>query len=153
MSPFWTNHIRQVLASLEITLSHVLFTLWHSDHTGGVPDLIAHRPECTAWINKCDPYHNQKAIVDRDIFRVKGATVRAVFTPGHAHDHICFELEEENALFTGDNILSHGQSVFEDLGLFTKSLWDMANPNCQLGYPAHGDMLRDLPQKMFKVIK
>ena len=69
----------------------------------------------------------QKAIADGQVFRVEGATVRAPFTPGHAHDHMCFELEEENALFTGDNVLGHGQSVFEDLGLFTKSLENMAS--------------------------
>ncbi|THC98078.1 hypothetical protein EYZ11_002430 [Aspergillus tanneri] len=84
----WTNHIRQVLADLNITLSHVYLIHWHSDHTGGVPDLFAHRPECTAWIYKCDLDRNQKVITDRDVFRVEGVTVRAIFSSDHAHDHI-----------------------------------------------------------------
>lgn len=136
-----------------LAISAVLLTHWHSDHTGGVPDLIAYRPEMAHRIYKCDPDRGQKGITDGQVFHVEGATVRAVFTPGHAHDHMCFKLDEENALFTGDNVLGHGQTVFEDLGLFTKSLDIMANLHCQLGYPAHGDVIRDLPSKMCEVVK
>jgi hydrolase len=142
-----------VLESLSITISHVLLTHWHSDHTGGVPDLIEYRPEHSDRIYKCDPGRNQKELFDGQVFCVEGATVRAVFTPGHSHDHMCFKLDEENALFTGDNVLGHGQSVFEDLGLFTKSLFTMADLRCQLGYPAHGDIIGDLPRKIQEIVK
>lgn len=150
---FWIDHVKQLLADLDISLSHILLTHWHSDHTGGIPDLIAYRPEYADRIYKCDPDRNQQNISHGQVFRVEGATVRAVFTPGHAHDHMCFQLDEENALFTGDNVLGHGQSVYEDLGRFTKSLSDMADLQCQLGYPGHGDVLRDLPRKMRDIVK
>lgn len=110
--------------------------------------MIAHWPECSDRIYKCNPDHGQIDIADGQVFSVPGATLKAVFTPGHADDHMCFLLEEENALFTGDNVLGHGMSVHEDLGSFTKSLTDMENLNCQTGYPAHGDVIRDLPAKM-----
>ena len=39
------------------------------------------------------------------------ATLRAVHTPGHALDHLCYWFEEEQALFTGDVVLGQGTTV------------------------------------------
>ena len=136
-----------------MTIAHVLLTHWHIDHTSGVPDLLAYRPELADRIFKYDPDRGQQPIRDGQVFRVEGATLRAVHTPGHSHDHMCFLMEEEAALFTGDNVLGHGQSVFEDLGLFTTALSRMAQLDCRLGYPAHGDVIRDLPRKMRDLVR
>lgn len=126
----------------------MLLTHWHIDHTSGIPDIVAWRPELAERIYKHDPDPGQKSIADGQEFAVEGATLRAVHTPGHSHDHMCFLLTEEDAFFTGDNVLGHGQSVFEDLGLFTTSLGRMAALGCRLGYPAHGAVIENLPHKM-----
>ncbi|WFD32377.1 hypothetical protein MSPP1_003422 [Malassezia sp. CBS 17886] len=49
-------------------------------------------------------------------------SVRAIYTPGHAADHSCLLLEEDNILCTGDNVLGRGSTVFEDLVLYLRSL-------------------------------
>jgi hydrolase len=103
--------------------------------------------------NRPDKGSGQKNILDGQTFRVEGATIRAIFTPGHAVDHMCFLLEEENALFTGDNVLGHGYSVVEDLGAYIDSLTRMASLRCPLGYPAHGEKIVDLPSKMKEYIQ
>lgn len=66
---------------------------------------------------------------------------------------MCFILEEENALFTGDNVLGHGYSVVEDLGPYMESLARMADLHCAIGYPAHGARIDDLPVKMRDYIR
>lgn len=130
----------------DISISHVLLTHWHGDHTGGIADLLAHNPNTQ--VHKHELGQGQRNIVNGQKFRTQGATLRAVLTPGHTTDHTCFVLEEANALFTGDNVLGHGFSVAEDLGAYMSSLHLMAGLGCAVGYPGHGAVIPYLPQKI-----
>lgn len=40
-----------------------------------------------------------------EIFEIGGARLRAIDTPGHASNHVCWLLEDEGLLFTGDHLL------------------------------------------------
>jgi glyoxylase-like metal-dependent hydrolase (beta-lactamase superfamily II) len=130
------------------SLSHVLLTHWHGDHTGGVPDLIRIYPHLNEAIYKHTPSKTQQPIIDGQIFKVEGATVRAVHSPGHSHDHTCFILEEENAMFTGDNVLGHGTAAVEHLSQWMSTLRQMQTHGCTKGYPAHGAVIEDLKAKI-----
>ena len=141
------------LATRNISLKYVLLTHWHGDHSGGVPDLLEVYPHLQDHIYKNDPEQGQQDIVDGELFRVEGATVRAVHAPGHSEDHMCFILQEEMAMFTGDNVLGHGTSAVEDLGVFMASLQKMAGQDCMTGHPAHGVMIDDLPAKIGRELK
>ncbi|PHH81485.1 hypothetical protein CDD82_675 [Ophiocordyceps australis] len=146
--PAWAQLISSTLQHMGVTLSQVLLTHWHGDHTGGVPDLVRMYPHVKDAVYKNDPDKGQRNICDGQVFRVEGATVRALHVPGHAEDHMCFLLDEEQAMFTGDNILGHGSSVVYDLGTFTNSLRRMHAQRCATGYPAHGDVIANLPAKI-----
>lgn len=61
---------------------------------------------------------------------------------------MCFILEEEQVMFTGDNILGHGTSAVEDLGTFMNSLQVMYDQECITGYSAHGATINNLPVKI-----
>ena len=65
---------------------------------------------------------------------------------------MCFLLEEENVLLTGDNVLGHGYSVAEDLEAYTSSLRLMASLKCAIGYPGHGQVILNLPQTIAKYL-
>ncbi|EME79057.1 uncharacterized protein MYCFIDRAFT_190111 [Pseudocercospora fijiensis CIRAD86] len=144
----WIELIQETLLDRGINITHVLLTHWHGDHTGGVPDLIRLYPHLKDHIYKNEPERDQQAIQDGQIFAVQGATIRALHAPGHSTDHMCFILEEEHAMFTGDNILGHGTSAVEDLGTFMASLQTMADQNCKTGYSAHGVTIDNLPIKI-----
>ncbi|WPH03599.1 Hypothetical protein R9X50_00648100 [Acrodontium crateriforme] len=149
-TPSWINEVIKVVSSRNIEITAVLLTHWHGDHTGGVPDLIEYDSKIATRVFKNMPDEGQKDIRDGDIFRVEGASLRAIFTPGHAVDHMCFVLLEENALFTGDNVLGHGYSVVQDLSTYISSLAYMSSQGCSSGYPAHGAKIDDLPKKMME---
>jgi glyoxylase-like metal-dependent hydrolase (beta-lactamase superfamily II) len=105
-------------------------------------------PDLASSIYKHTPSTTQQPIADGQIFRVEGATVRAVHTPGHTDDHMCFILEEECAMFTGDNILGHGTSAVEHLRTWMDTLHKMQAQGCGRGYPAHGIVIADLRAKI-----
>ncbi|KAK5807051.1 hypothetical protein VI817_001309 [Penicillium citrinum] len=144
----WADLIEETLHERSIELSHVFLTHWHGDHTKGVPDLLRLYPYLADSIYKNSPDNSQQPIEDGQIFAVEGATIRAVHAPGHSHDHMCFVLEEENALFTGDNVLGHGTSAVEHLGVYMDALRKMQAQGCVVGYPAHGAVISDLPGKI-----
>ncbi|QIW99254.1 hypothetical protein AMS68_004772 [Peltaster fructicola] len=144
----WADIIEDTLESTSIKLSHVFLTHWHGDHTGGVPDLLRLYPELSDSIYKHTPEHGQQPIEDGQVFKVEGATIRAVHSPGHSHDHMSFILEEENAMFTGDNVLGHGSSAVEELSIYMNTLRTMKSHGCTTGYPAHGAVIPNLQAKI-----
>jgi endoribonuclease LACTB2 len=79
-----------------------------------------------------------------------------VFTPGHAPDHLCYYLEEEKAIFTGDVVLGAGTTVIPDdtgdLGQYMTSLRRLLELEAELIYPAHGPVIRDAQGKIREYI-
>lgn len=115
---------------------------------GGVPDLLRLYPHLSDSVYKHTPGRDQHPIEDGQRFPVDGATIRAVHAPGHSHDHMCFVLEEENAMFTGDNVLGHGTAAVEHLDIWMDSLRAMRTHDCGTGYPAHGTVIQNLRLKI-----
>lgn len=146
--PEYAALLASALDARGISLKYVLITHWHGDHSGGAPDLVRMYPHLKGHVYKNDPEPYQQNINDGQVFRVEGATISAVHAPGHSEDHMCFVLEEENSMFTGDNILGHGTTAIEDLGLYMLSLQKMAAKHCIAGHPAHGVTIDDLHAKI-----
>jgi endoribonuclease LACTB2 len=68
---------------------------------------------------------------------------RAIHTPGHTTDHLCYWLEEEQALFAGDTILGQGTTEFEDLFDYINSLQLILNLSPKIIYPGHGPVIEN----------
>lgn len=71
-----------------------------------------------------------------------GWTIRAVHTPGHTSNHLCFDLVEEGTLFTGDHVMGWSTSVIGppdgSLGQYLSSLRLLLDrPDLQYR-PTHG---------------
>lgn len=132
-------------------ITEAIITHWHHDHQGGIRHLLEFSPATNVYKNQ--PGDGQRDIQDGQLFQVEGASLRAVFSPGHTQDHIALVLEEEDAMFTGDNVLGHGTAVFEDLLVYLKSLEKMRTKFRGRAYPGHGAIIQDGPSKILEYIK
>ncbi|KAI1385324.1 putative metallo-beta-lactamase domain protein [Hypoxylon trugodes] len=137
--PSWIAALKKTLEEEKISIQSAVITHWHHDHQGGIGHLREHSPETKFYKNQ--PEEGQLDIADGQKFEVEGATLTAFHTPGHAVDHMVFVFQEEDALFTGDNVLGQGTTVFEDLGTYLKSLAKMEKLVSGRGYPGHGPIL------------
>ncbi|KAF2000454.1 Metallo-hydrolase/oxidoreductase [Amniculicola lignicola CBS 123094] len=150
--PAWIASIKSVLSSENIVIEKTLLTHWHHDHIKGVPDLLKHSPDTK--IHKKDQGDDEwQDIDDGQKFEVEGATLRAFHCPGHTTDHMAFILEEEDAMFTADNVLGQGTAVFEDLATYMSSLSSMSTAFKGRAYPGHGPVIEDGPAKVLEYIK
>ena len=135
----------------------LLITHVHGDHIGGASGVLERFGRRSVakypW-----PGHDERYELDLtpirggDVFRAEGVTLRAIHTPGHAQDHICFYLEEERALFTGDVVLGAGTTVIPldggDMADYLASLERMLELELERIYPGHGPLVSDPRAKL-----
>jgi recombination protein RecT len=78
-------------------------------------------------------------------------SLRVIFTPGHAANHVCLLLEEDGLLFSGDHILNGSTTVIDPpdghMGDYLHSL-DVLTAQCtemqvEFILPAHGHVIAD----------
>jgi len=144
-----------------VRIQEIVLTHGHPDHIGGAASVIgAHgalRVSKRPWA-AMDERHGISItpLEDGDLIETEGATLRAVHTPGHAEDHLCFVLEEERALFSGDNVLGVGTTVIPphggDLLDYMRSLERMLAEAPSAIYPAHGPKIDDGVAKLREYI-
>jgi glyoxylase-like metal-dependent hydrolase (beta-lactamase superfamily II) len=86
------------------------------------------------------------------VIETEGATLRAIHCPGHAQDHLCFLLEEEGSLFTGDVVLGAGTTVIPAEGgsmrAYLDSLARILSLDLRWIYPGHGPRIDDPAERV-----
>jgi len=77
-----------------------------------------------------------------DVIEGDGWTIEAIHTPGHTSNHMCFDLREENTLFSGDHIMGWSTSVVSPpdghMGDYLDSLKRIKARGFDRIWPTHG---------------
>ena len=166
--PADSAHIAALIDSLKHeTVSHIVITHTHSDHSPAAPALQA---ATGAKIVGCVPlvlsddgpradagfdptYAPDEVLVEGDSVSGPGWTLTALATPGHTSNHLCYALAEEKALFTGDHVMGWSTTVVAppdgDMAAYMASLRKLVDRDDAIYHPTHGEPVTD-PQRFVR---
>ena len=84
-----------------------------------------------------------------------GVTLAVIHTPGHASNHLCYRLEEEKTLFTGDHVMQQSTVVINppdgDMSAYLGSLRALLSEDLDWLAPGHGFLMAP-PRRAFEAI-
>lgn len=152
--PLDDRHVQAVIDAAPGPIRWIFATHTHHDHspaslplhkrTGAqVHGLVATHPE---WQDTSFAPHTLLRGGER-IALPGGATLRAIHTPGHASNHLCYLLEEEKMLFTGDHVMQASTVVINppdgDMAAYVASLRALLEEDLEWLAPGHGFLMAE----------
>ena len=147
--------LRGYLAAIDHSeIGVAAITHHHFDHSGNLRHVREHLkaeiavPENGVKLLKRQlPRDNEgvKTYADGDTIDLDGGVrVQVMTSPGHSVDSLCYYIEEEGILFTGDTILGNTTSVVGDVNSYMASLRRLLElPNVKVLCPGHGPLITD----------
>lgn len=158
------------------TVSHILITHTHRDHSPGAARLKAatgaktygegpHRNSRPLFVGEAPAmeaggdrdFRPDVMLADGDIVTGDGWSVEAVTTPGHTANHLAFAFREQNALFSGDHVMGWSTSIVAPpdgaMSDYMASLHKVAARGESVYLPGHGGIIRDAPDFAAKLIE
>ncbi|MBI4191003.1 MAG: MBL fold metallo-hydrolase [Betaproteobacteria bacterium] len=141
-------HLAAMLGTVGDRLRWILCTHTHRDHSPGARALkMATGAEVIGMRAPAGGRQDTQFAPDRvfghgDRLDCGDFTLRAVHTPGHASNHLCYLLDRERLLFTGDHIMQGSTVVISppdgDMVAYLKSLEALLALDIARIAPGHG---------------
>ena len=159
-------HIARLFEATGGRIEAIVCTHSHPDHSPGarpLQALCAHRPPILGLPSAATARADSRFTPDRLLLnqelltithQAQKHTLRVIFTPGHAANHVCLVLVEDGLLFSGDHILNGSTTIINppdgDMSDYFDSL-DRLTDACnehEIDFilPAHGHVLGEAPQ-------
>ena len=161
--PLDDRHVEAVLAAAPGPIRWVFVTHTHHDHSPATVMLAARTgaavlgrlPDHPEWQDAS--FTPGTRLVGGERFALTdGATLRAIHTPGHASNHLCYLLEEERLLFTGDHVMQASTVVINppdgDMAAYIDSLRSLTELDLDWLAPGHGFLMAAPREAMESII-
>lgn len=136
--------VREAVGDARVTA--ILLTHRHYDHSQAAHEFAREFDAQVAAFGGPDEFA-EVPVADGARVGGHGVFLTAVHTPGHAHDHVCYVLEEERVLFSGDHVLGRGTTIIAfpdgDLGAYMASLERVQSIAPVRIFPGHGPIIDD----------
>jgi len=132
----------------------IVCTHTHVDHFPGVAGLKERTGAEVLAFDARDGLEIDRALGDGDLIEATEFVLRAVHTPGHASNHLCFVLEQERMLFSGDHIMEGSTVVIRppdgDMAAYLGQLERLKGlrPRLRSIAPGHGHLIEQPAAKI-----
>ena len=170
------RHTRALLDAVRgETVTHIVVTHTHRDHSEGVPALKAatgaetwgegpHRPSRDLFVGETSrldaggdtAFVPDRRIADGDVIEGDGFALEAIATPGHTANHLAFALKGTGVLFSGDHVMGWSTSIVAppdgSMSDYMASLHRLAARPETTYLPGHGDVVAGAPAFVAKYI-
>jgi glyoxylase-like metal-dependent hydrolase (beta-lactamase superfamily II)/8-oxo-dGTP pyrophosphatase MutT (NUDIX family) len=157
------GHVQALIEAARGDIHWILLTHTHRDHAPAAAKL---RELTGAKILGGGPVRGGQGHIELDFDRVLkngecvplGAlTMRAMATPGHASNHICYLLEASGMLFSGDHLVQGFTVVIAppdgNMRAYLDSLERLRSVGSRIVAPGHGYLIGDPQQEIDRVIR
>ena len=125
----------------------ILLTHTHADHSPGAAGLKERTGAEVLAFDARDGLEVDTVIGDGHQVEATEFRLTAVHTPGHASNHLCYRLEEERTLFSGDHVMSGSTVVIRppdgDMATYLDSLERVKGMRLRKIAPGHGHLIED----------
>lgn len=155
--PAISKHVEAIQRAAPGTIRWILVTHTHPDHSPAAKKLAAEtgaellgRPPPDGRVQD-KTFVPDRILEDGDVLETKEFRLRAVHTPGHASNHVCYRHEATRWLFTGDHIMSGSTVVIDppdgDMKHYLESLARLKELDLAALAPGHGPLIEN-PDEM-----
>lgn len=162
--PAIAPHLDAILAEAGAPVTSIWLTHAHPDHASAVGALQARTgAPLVAWATPNPTYVIEDlrgpewAIADGEWIEHDEERYRALHTPGHASDHLCFWRPEDGVLFTGDVVVGKGTVVIAPpdghLADYLATLERLRALPPRRILPGHGDPIEDAVGKLTEYLE
>ncbi len=146
------SHVDAIVgASMKERVRWVLLTHTHPDHWPATKRLVKATGAELLMFGKREKDVDlvpDRVIKEGDTIEGSEFGLEVLQTPGHAANHVCFLLEEERMLFTGDTVLDGMYSVVNparggDMAVYVQTLERLRKLRLRGIAPGHGDVIEE----------
>jgi len=137
------EHLDRIAALGEGRITSIIVTHTHLDHSPGAPGLASRTGAPLVGFDARDGFEPSLCAHDGDVV----GPLRAVYTPGHASNHLCWLLEQDGVLLSGDHIMDGSTVVIAppdgDMAAYLGSLTRVLDLGVAAIAPGHGRLITD----------
>lgn len=147
------SHVRALIAAAPGKIRWIVLTHTHPDHSPAAMRLKAATGATIVGRTAPDDgrqdslTHIDHVVRDGESVGAAGAELRAIATPGHASNHVCYLHAASGLLFSGDHILNGSTTVIlppdGDMADYLAALAVLRLQTMSAIAPGHGDLIRE----------